>query len=166
MTALLVSAVLAGLVGGLHCAAMCGGFAAAMVARDAHVLRPRGALVARQLTYHAGRIASYSLLGAVFGAAGESALAAARLAPIQQALYVTANVLLLLLALAIATRTAGGAWLASARAWARSRASLPRVQPLLRSGEPAAAWPLARCGVSSRARSSSVLPLALFSGGA
>src|SRR5215218_564851 len=102
MGALLLSAVLAGLVGGFHCAAMCGGFAAAAAARDARVLRPRRALIARQLTYHAGRIASYALLGAVFGAAGESALAAAKLAPVQQLLYTVANVLLLLLALGIA----------------------------------------------------------------
>ncbi|MFO1302242.1 MAG: sulfite exporter TauE/SafE family protein [Burkholderiales bacterium] len=166
MTALLVSAVLAGLVGGLHCAAMCGGFAAAMVARDSHVLRPRGALVARQLTYHAGRIASYALLGALFGAAGESALAAAKVAPIQQALYVTANVLLLLLAFAIARRAAGGAWLARAGVGTFARV-LPRVQPLLlRDGAGGrltlgALWGFVPCTLVY-----GVLPLALFSGGA
>ena len=166
MTALLVSAVLAGLVGGLHCAAMCGGFAAAMVARDAQVMRPRGELLARQLTYHAGRIASYALLGAVFGAAGESALAAAKVAPIQQALYVTANVLLLMLAFAIAMRTAGGAWLARAGMGTFARV-LPRVQPLLRRDGPAgrltlgALWGFVPCTLVY-----GVLPLALFSGGA
>lgn len=166
MTALLVSAVLAGLVGGLHCAAMCGGFAAAVAARDARILRPRRALLARQLTYHAGRIASYSLLGALFGAAGESALAAANLAPIQQMLYVVANVLLLLLALAIATRTAGATWLARAGAGTFARV-LPRVQPLLRGDHAGgrlalgALWGFVPCTLVY-----SVLPLALFAGGA
>lgn len=166
MTALLVSAVLAGLVGGLHCAAMCGGFAAAVAARDAHVLRPRRALLARQLTYHAGRVASYALLGAAFGAAGGSTLAAAKLAPVQQLLYVAANVLLILLALAIATRATGAAWLARAGASAFGRV-LPRVQPLLR-GDGAggrlalgAMWGFVPCTLVY-----SVLPLALFAGGA
>ena len=56
---LLVSALFAGLVGGLHCAAMCGGFVAALAARDGvHPLLPARTLVARDLVYHAGRLAS------------------------------------------------------------------------------------------------------------
>ena len=166
MGALLVSAVLAGLVGGLHCATMCGGFAAAAAARDARVLRPRRALVVRQLTYHLGRIGSYALLGAAFGAAGGSALSTARLAPLQQGLYVAANLLLLLLALAISSRAAGATWLARAGASAFAR-MVPRVQPLVR-GDSAGSrlalgvlWGFVPCTLVY-----SVLPLALFAGGA
>ncbi len=166
MGALVVSAVLAGLVGGLHCATMCGGFAAAIAARDASVLRPRRALLLRQLTYHLGRIGSYALLGAAFGAVGESALATARLAPVQQILYVAANVLLLLLALAIATRAAGATWLARAGTSAFARV-LPRVQPLVRGDTGGSRlalgvlWGFVPCTLVY-----SVLPLALFAGGA
>jgi sulfite exporter TauE/SafE len=166
MSALLLSALLAGLVGGLHCAAMCGGFAAATAARDASILRPRHALLARQLTYHAGRVASYALLGALFGAAGESALAAARLVPVQQLLYAAANVLLLLLAAGIAIPATGATWLGRAGALAFARV-LPRVQPLLRGDRAGnrlalgALWGFVPCGLVY-----SVLPLALFSGGA
>jgi sulfite exporter TauE/SafE len=166
MSALLLSALLAGLVGGLHCAAMCGGFAAAVAARDAHVLRPRRALVARQLVYHAGRIGSYALLGALFGAAGESALASAKLAPVQQALYVAANVLLLLLAAGVAMPAGGITWLGRAGAGAFARV-IPHVQPLLR-GDGAGSrfalgtlWGFVPCTLVY-----SVLPLALFAGGA
>lgn len=166
MSALLLSAILAGLVGGLHCAAMCGGFAAAAAARDARVLRPRRVLVARQLTYHAGRIASYALLGALFGAAGEAAIASARLAPVQQLLYAAANVLLLILAVGIAMPAAGATRLARAGAGAFARV-LPHVQPVLR-GDGAgsrlalgALWGLVPCTLVY-----SVLPLALFAGGA
>ena len=166
MSALLLSALLAGLVGGLHCAAMCGGFAAAAAARDARILRPRGALLARQLTYHAGRLGSYAALGALFGAAGESALRAASLAPLQQLLYAAANVLLLRLAAGIAMPAAGATRLARVGAGAFARV-LPRVQPLLRGDGVGsrvalgALWGLVPCTLVY-----SVLPLALFAGGA
>jgi sulfite exporter TauE/SafE len=166
MSALLLSAVIAGLVGGLHCAAMCGGFAAAAAARDAQVLRPKGALLARQLTYHVGRVASYAVLGAAFGAAGESALAAARLAPVQQVLYAAANVLLLGLAAGIALPATGTTWLGRVGAGAFTRV-VPHLAPLLR-GDGAgsrlalgALWGFVPCTLVY-----SVLPLALLSGGA
>jgi len=166
MTALLLSGLLAGLVGGLHCAAMCGGFAAAAAARDAAILRPRRALLARQLTYHAGRVASYTLLGVLFGAVGESALATAKLAPVQQLLYAAANVLLLLLATGIAIPATGTTWLARTGAGAFARV-LPHVQPLLRGDRAGsrlalgALWGFVPCTLVY-----SVLPLALFAGGA
>lgn len=72
----LISAWLAGLLGGAHCVAMCGGFVAALGApREsgaAVTLRSSGALVLWQLPYHAGRIsiryAAAALLTAFAGA--------------------------------------------------------------------------------------------------
>lgn len=165
-TALLVSALLAGLVGGLHCAAMCGGFVAATAARDgARALVPARTLVLRQLTYHGGRIASYTALGALFGAAGAATLGTVDVRPVQQALYVVANVLLVLLAFAIATRATAMPWLARAglRVFARV---LPVAGPVMRG--PGAAsrvafglmWGFVPCTLVY-----SVLPLALFAGG-
>ncbi len=55
----LLAPLLAGLLGGVHCPGMCGGFAAACARR------PRGLLA-----WHAGRVGTYVLLGAVAGAAG------------------------------------------------------------------------------------------------
>lgn len=55
----IVGLLLAGLVGGLHCPAMCGGFAASCARR-------RGGLPA----WHAGRLTAYALLGAVAGSVG------------------------------------------------------------------------------------------------
>ena len=71
----LISAWLAGALGGAHCLAMCGGFLAAMSGAAAHGgARARccrhAALLLRQLPYNLGRIATYALLGAAFGAAG------------------------------------------------------------------------------------------------
>ncbi len=59
MLSLLTGAVLSGLAGAPHCTAMCGGFAVAASAR-------RGEGVA----WHAGRLTTYALLGAIAGAAG------------------------------------------------------------------------------------------------
>jgi sulfite exporter TauE/SafE len=165
---LLISALLAGLVGGLHCAAMCGGFVTALSARDASVaaLQPARRLLARQAGYHAGRIASYALLGAAFGALGAPALDVTRVAPVQQALYVVANLLLLSLALAMAWRTAANSWLARAGVAAFGHA-LPRLRPLLQGSNAASrvglgmVWGFVPCTLVY-----GVLPLALFAGGA
>lgn len=59
MTAVLLSALLAGLAGSPHCVAMCGGFAASCGG-------PREGLLA----WHAGRLVTYAALGALAGAAG------------------------------------------------------------------------------------------------
>lgn len=99
----LIGAFLAGLLGGLHCFAMCGGWLAVTAAAPTSVLRPAAAVRAGQLASHAGRLTTYMLLGAMFGAAGGAAFALA-IAPVQRVLYVVANLLLLLLAWSIAVR--------------------------------------------------------------
>lgn len=99
----LIGAFLAGLLGGLHCVAMCGGWIAVVTRPASAPLVPLARLRLDFLASQAGRIATYVLLGLVFGAAGGAALAVA-LVPVQRSLYVAANLLLLLLALAIATR--------------------------------------------------------------
>src|SRR4029450_12246225 len=93
----LISAWLVGVLGGVHCLAMCGGFIAAISVRDgtlsggAKALLPARVIARRQLGYHAGRLGAYVLLGAAFGAAGTVALRAADFLSIQRALYVLAN---------------------------------------------------------------------------
>jgi uncharacterized protein len=169
---ILISAWLAGALGGAHCLAMCAGFIAAISARDRArrdgtvLLLPARSIVLRQLSYHAGRITTYMLLGAAFGAAGAVALQATDLLPIQRALYVTANVFLLILALSVATRSARFAWLQHIGGTAFG-AGLPMLRPLLQRPGVAGrialglVWGLVPCALVY-----SVLPLALFSGGA
>ncbi len=173
MPSVLVSAWLLGTLGSVHCLAMCGGFAAAAAARDAGAqpgaaapLLPAITLARRQLAYHAGRVACYALLGAVFGAAGAAALNSAALLPMQRLLYVAANVFLIAMGLSLALRAPGIAWLqrAGARFFARA---LPAMRPLLRirgiGGRVALGlvWGLVPCALVYAA-----LPLALFAGGA
>ena len=168
---LLVSAVLVGAVGGVHCTAMCGGFVAAITARErgssATVpLLSAGSLARRQAAYHAGRIATYGVLGALAGAGGGAALQAADALAIQRPLYLIANLMLLLVATAVALNlTARPGWQhAGGRVFARAA---PLFQPFLRRGgwsgrlALGALWGLVPCALIY-----SALPLALFSGGA
>jgi sulfite exporter TauE/SafE len=151
----LVSAWLVGALGGLHCLAMCGGLLGAIGARDAaqtQALHPARTIVVRQATYHAGRLATYSLLGALFGAL--------------RAIYILANVFLLLLGTSLVLRTPGVPIMQrfGARAFAPA---LKALQPALKRSDLAGrvamglAWGLMPCALIY-----SVLPLALLAGGA
>ena len=100
----LIGAFLAGLLGGLHCFAMCGGWIAVTGRQPAAApLLAAGMLRRRQWISQAGRVSTYVVLGALAGAAGGAALALA-ITPVQHGLYVVANVLLLILAISIALR--------------------------------------------------------------
>lgn len=165
----LISALLAGLLGGAHCLAMCGGFVAAMAGGRASAAMPllsARTLARRQLAYNAGRVATYVLLGAAAGGAGGALLSAAGWLPLQRTVYVVANVFLLALALAIASRRAGFAWLQDAGNALFGKV-LPAVRPLLDADSTPARlglgmiWGLIPCALTY-----SVLPIALFAGGA
>ncbi|MBL9127553.1 MAG: sulfite exporter TauE/SafE family protein [Verrucomicrobiales bacterium] len=62
------TALLLGLVGGLHCAGMCGPLMLAMPVAG----NTRGRFVAGRLAYQAGRIAVYAVLGALVGSVGRT----------------------------------------------------------------------------------------------
>lgn len=92
--ATLLAVFLAGLLGGGHCAAMCGGIVGALSAR-------RGAQMHLHFAYNIGRIGTYCLAGSFAGAIGGVVLLRDIL-PVQLALYVVANLLLLGVGLYIA----------------------------------------------------------------
>ena len=166
---LLASAWLAGALGGVHCVAMCGGLAAALGARDAAasaVLLPARRIALGQALYHVGRIGTYAILGAAIGAAGGMTLLALDAVPLQRALYVASNVLLVALGASFVVRVP--AIVVMQHAGARAVApALRALAPLLRvPGVPGRmamglAWGLMPCALVY-----GVLPLALLSGGA
>lgn len=162
----LIGAFLAGLLGGLHCFAMCGGWLA-IVARPAgtSALLPARTLRAGQAATHAGRITTYVLLGAAFGAAGGAAFAAA-VAPLQRGLYVAANAMLLMLALSLVTRD--GAFGGFERAGlAVFRRLLPTVTKLAPRDGMTSRYALGIVwGFTPCALVYGVLPVALLAGGA
>ena len=64
-----LSAFFIGLAGGVHCVGMCGGIVAAL-----RMVSPKGAnAIPYTLAYNMGRIASYTLAGAITGALGKIA---------------------------------------------------------------------------------------------
>jgi sulfite exporter TauE/SafE len=171
-----LSAFLVGLAGGVHCVAMCGGIVAAL---NLPARRPvlsgagGGTLVADALgalplhaAYSIGRIASYTAAGAIAGGVGGVAALAEAVLPIQIALALVANGLVVLLGVYLA-----GAGTGVARLEALGGALWHRVAPLGRRFLPAdtparaigagAVWGWLPCGLVY-----SVLALALVSGDA
>src|SRR5207248_1184522 len=101
----ILAAAAAGLLGGLHCAAMCGGWLAALTFQAAtKPLLPARTIALETAVSHAGRIATYTVLGAALGSAGGGAFGIAW-EPLQRPLYAIANVVLLLLAVGFVHRS-------------------------------------------------------------
>jgi len=168
----LIGAWLAGMFGGVHCVAMCGGFVTAMAGgaqRDAArvvPLRPARVLALRQLQYNAGRITTYALIGALAGGAGDALLSAFQWAPVQRVLFGVANICLLALAISIASKRDAFSGLQRVGRTLFARA-LPVVQPLVASDSGLARYALGLVwGLVPCALIYGVVPIALFSGGA
>lgn len=112
-TALLFSVVGASLVGSLHCAGMCGPFAAFYSGGDT---TPRGARAASHAAYHLGRLVTYLTLGALAGALGSVADLAGRAAGLGRVAAVLSGLLMVAWALSLLLEHAGtAAWSAPAR---------------------------------------------------
>lgn len=164
--AALIAAWLAGLLGGVHCVAMCGGFVTAMAGgRAGAPLLPASRLVWRLLPYNLGRVGTYVLLGALAGGLGGVVLGAAAWLPLVRALYVVANLFLLLLAATIAFRV--DPWASVQRAAIGAFGRLAPAVGRLAARDAAAArfatgmlWGLVPCGLVY-----GVIPVALFAGG-
>lgn len=130
--------LLTGFLSGVHCLGMCGGIVGAFsgVGTRAPVgIQPRRPSpwreAARQLAFNAGRIASYTLAGAVAGALGSAGASLAGVLSWQVALYLAANLMLILFGLHLAGATA---WLARSEAlglplWRRLQPLAARLLP-------------------------------------
>ena len=93
------AAFLAGIAGGVHCAAMCGPIVAASAGS-------RGALGWRRaLAYNGGRILSYTIAGALAGAFGSTGLLLRGSLPAQSVMATLAGAAMILLALHLAGYT-------------------------------------------------------------
>ena len=93
----LLAALLAGLLGGVHCVGMCGGIVAAFSFRADGSTPP----FRLHLAYNLGRVSSYVMFGAFAGALGAS-LKLAEFMPVQMLLYVLAQGVMILLGLYLA----------------------------------------------------------------
>ncbi|HIC99789.1 MAG TPA: sulfite exporter TauE/SafE family protein [Piscirickettsiaceae bacterium] len=164
---ILLSAVLVGLLGGVHCVGMCSGMVGAFTfGLPASVQQARWRTFLFQLFYNLGRITTYGLLGAAFGWLGAQLANLAAFVPVQRVLLVFAGVMMVLLGLYLA-----GIWRGLALVEQTGGRLWQRVQPLTRHLVPVDSllkaygygliWGLLPCGLVY-----SVLIWALSAGGA
>jgi hypothetical protein len=152
-----------GLLGGTHCVSMCGGIVGALTVQLPGAGRRQWPI---HLAYNLGRIGTYAALGAALGALGTVGLLFNEVLPVQLALYVLANFMLVALGLYLTgfTRLLTPVERAGARVW-------QRIQPLTRRFLPARSirqalplgllWGFLPCGLVY-----SVLTTALLTGSA
>ena len=157
----LLSFFLTGLLAGTHCAGMCGGIVTAVsFSRVPNAPPPFFHLLA----FNAGRIASYATAGAIVGALGAGSLLLGPQQPIQTALYVAANVLLIGLGLYVAglSRAVTALERVGAIVWRRISPFTRRLLPVHNGGQAFALgglWGWLPCGLVY-----SILGAALASG--
>jgi hypothetical protein len=123
----LVTAFLAGLLGGVHCIGMCGGIVAAMSFHSGQRQPFRF-----HLGYNLGRLSSYALAGLLAGLVGSAAFLSERLLPLQTGLYILAQVMLILLGLYLAGFSRAVLWIEGAGAglWRRLQPGFGRLLPV------------------------------------
>lgn len=115
-----LSVFLVGLLGGTHCAGMCGGIVTALAMQ----LSPERARWPYHFAYNSGRILSYGIAGALVGALGASSLLFGAVLPVREALYVLANLMLVALGLYLS-----GVWQGLARLERAGAVVWQRLQP-------------------------------------
>lgn len=99
LLAMMAAAAAAGLFGGVHCAAMCGGIVS-LTSKPRHATS--GQRLAHALAYNAGRVMSYVVAGALAGALGSTGAVLRGGAPMQQLAMFLMGVSLLIVALNLA----------------------------------------------------------------
>ena len=141
-------ALLTGLLGGAHCAAMCGGIATGL-----SVGQRSGWWIAAQPNL--GRIAGYTIGGALAGGIGQAVLDVARLPWLIVASRAAVGIVLVLAALRLLDRSGRFAFLAlpGARLWQRLRPLQRRLLPADTAGKRVALgvlWGWMPCGLSTQ----------------
>lgn len=120
------AAFLVGLLGGVHCVGMCGGIVGAFTLGLPERLRASpAAMLPFMLSYNAGRVASYTVAGALVGGIGSLATHLIEIHAAQRALQIAAGLFMLALGLYL-----GQWWLGLARVEQAGHMLWSRIQPL------------------------------------
>lgn len=148
LQAMMLTALGAGLLGGTHCAAMCGGIVSLTCAPGPGGQRS----LQRLLAYHAGRLGSYVCAGALAGAAGEAGIALRGGALAQHLLMFMMGATLLVVALNVAgfAPVTRGIEAAGAVLWRRVQPLSRRFLPVRSSWQAlglGAVWGWLPCGM-------------------
>lgn len=119
----IIAVFFVGLLGGVHCLGMCGSIVGILTAQlPKHAVR-----WPFHLAYNAGRLASYSLAGALVGVLGQAGLLLRDDVPVQQLLFALSSLMLIALGLYLA-----GIWGMVRRIESIGRLLWQRIQPLTR----------------------------------
>lgn len=106
MPTVALTAFVVGLLGGVHCVAMCGGVVSMLTLGLAPERRGRFAtLLGLQLGYNLGRVAGYTMAGALLGGLGAVLIESTGLQALQRVLYAVTALVMLALGLYL-----GGWW--------------------------------------------------------
>lgn len=106
MDSILITALMVGFLGGVHCLGMCGGVVGALTfSLESKAQASWWRMLPFQLAYNIGRISSYVIIGALFGFLGSSLSSIATFLPAQQLLQVIAGLFMISLGLYL-----GGWW--------------------------------------------------------
>ena len=149
-SALVISALLMGLAGGPHCAAMCGAACSAVAGRGRGI---GGATAPSLLALHSGRVVGYAAMGAL-AAAGVAAIGTfSSAAPMVRPLWAIVHVAAFALGLWLAAFGRAPGWLSAAKP---RFALLAQTQPIrvyrslpapTRAGMAGVAWVIVPCGL-------------------
>jgi sulfite exporter TauE/SafE len=106
MDSILITALMVGFLGGVHCLGMCGGVVGALTfSLEPKVQASWWRMLPFQLAYNIGRISSYVIIGTLFGFLGSALGSIATFLPAQQLLQVMAGLFMISLGLYL-----GGWW--------------------------------------------------------
>jgi sulfite exporter TauE/SafE len=157
---------LIGLLGGVHCAGMCGGIVSALSLQMPGEAGRSAPAWSIHLAYNLGRIASYAIAGTLIGALGSLGLLLNNWLPVQLGLYIAANLMMVALGLyltgltqTLAFTERAGQWL-----WRRVQPATKRFIPVrgaVQAFPLGMLWGWLPCGLVY-----SVLTMTLVSGGA
>ena len=170
-SALVASALLMGLAGGPHCAAMCGA-ACSVVAGTGRGVGERGAAPAALLALHSGRVVGYAAMGALAAASVAAIGTFSAAAPMVRPLWAIVHVAAVALGLWLAAFGRAPAWLAAAKprfaplAEARPIRVYRRLPAPARAGFAGVAWVIVPCGLLQSALLVSALASSPASGAA
>lgn len=131
-----LTALVVGLLGGVHCLAMCGGLVGSLtLGLSSEIRRDPWRMLPYQLAYNLGRIGGYALAGALAGGLGAILLQLDSLQIVQRLLYALAGVMMLLLGLYLA-----GWWRLLAVVERQGLRFWRRLEPLSRRFLPVRSW--------------------------
>lgn len=148
-----IAALITGLLGGAHCALMCGGIAGALGLSSSAAAARAGRPLLYPFLYNAGRIASYTLAGAIAGGFSGAALSLAGLPRLRVVFAALAAALVILVGLRLVAGARHFAWI-DGFGLAVWRRIAPLTRPLFPIRTPARAlaagmvWGWLPCGMA------------------